>query len=113
MTWEEEAMAIGFAKKNKKPSAAAPSGDFQQMLQELAEEAEGKLPGPPPKVRKLHQVQKKRNRKVAMVLLIACLCLGGILFYGIKYPNNMPLGLGGIFKAYVLGTKTDIPGQRP
>jgi hypothetical protein len=104
-------MAINPDKQNKKTSSQSPqsSGDFRLMLQELAEEAERKLPGPPPKVQKLHQAQKTRSRKIAIVFLVVCLGLGGILFYGIKYPNSMPLGLGGIFQAYVAGGRADTP----
>jgi hypothetical protein len=97
----------------KKPSVSQLPEEFHAMLRELAEEAERKLPEPPPKVQQLHRIQKKRNRKMALILLVFCLALGGILFYGIKYPHTMPLGMGGIFKAYMLGTKVDIPASTP
>ena len=79
------------------------------MLQGLAMEAEHKLPGPPPKVQKLHKNQKKRRRKLALVFLVFCAGLAGLVVYGVRNPGDMPLGLGGIFKAYVVGTKAPIP----
>jgi hypothetical protein len=85
------------------------SGEFANLLHQIAEEAERTSPAPPPQVQKLQKVQKKRQRRLAWILLAACLALGGMLFYGIKYPSSMPLGLGGIFKAYVDGAKSSPP----
>ncbi|MDR1396328.1 MAG: hypothetical protein LBJ14_01125 [Desulfarculales bacterium] len=96
-----------------KTASSLRSNEFTNMLKEIAEEAERTPPSPPPQVQKLQEVQKKRQRRWALVLLAACLALGGILFYGIKYPSSMPLGLGGIFKAYVDGAKTPLPENQP
>jgi hypothetical protein len=92
-----------------KISPSLRSGEFANLLHEIAAEAERTVPSPPPQVQKLQKVQKKRQRRLTLVFLAACLALAGILFYGVKYPNNMPLGLGGIFKAYVEGTRNPLP----
>ena len=83
--------------------------EFKNMLNSLAEQAEQARPEPPPKVQQLYNAQKKRRNKLAIVLLAVSLGLAGLVAYGIKYPGDMPMGLGGIFKAYVVGSKAPIP----
>jgi hypothetical protein len=84
------------------------NAEFSAMIHELAEEAEHTKPALPPKVQELLAAKKRWQRKLTIILIICCAFLGGVLFYGIKYSNNLPLGLGGIFKAYVQGTKAPV-----
>lgn len=102
------------------PSSKAPStrpldssnmtqSEFRAMLQDLASEAEHRLPGPPPKVQRLHKTQKKNRRKMGTVLLACLVLLTAMVYYGIKNADDLPLGLGGILKAYTVGTKAPVP----
>jgi hypothetical protein len=100
--------------QNKKNSASniasmrVDNTEFRALIQELAEEAEHTKPAPPPKVQELLATKRRWQRKLTIILVICCVSLGGVLFYGIKYSNNLPLGLGGIFKAYVQGTRAPV-----
>ena len=94
---------------NKLSSSNMSSADFRSMLQNLADEAEHRLPGPPPQVQKLHTRQKKSRRKMGVILLVGIILLSGLVFYSVKYTEDLPLGLGGIFKAYTVGTKAPVP----
>lgn len=85
------------------------SADFKLMLQDLADEAEHKLPGPPPKVQRLYSQQKKKHRKLVVIFLVSLSLLITMVFWGIKNADNLPLGLGGILKAYIVGTKAPVP----
>lgn len=96
-------------RKNNNSSNDMSSADFRLMLQALAEEAEHKLPGPPPEVKKLHKQQQKKTRKLTVILLLSVALLAVMLVWGVKNADDLPLGLGGILKAYTVGTKAPIP----
>lgn len=96
-------------KKSNLTSDDMSQADFRLMLQDLAEEAEHKLPGPPPKVKKLYKQQKKTARKITLIFLVCFCLLTTLVVWGIRNANDLPLGLGGIFKAYTVGTKAPVP----
>ena len=83
--------------------------EFSQFLDELAQEAEHNLPGPNEQVKDLLDKRKRRNKRIYMILATCVFILLILIIYGIRNPGDMPLGMGGIFKAYVIGTKAPTP----
>ncbi len=107
MAWQNDKRRTGGATRYSSDDMS--SAEFRDMLQVLASEADKCLPGPPPKVQRLHKKQKKSRRRLATVLLVSLALLAGMVVYGIKNADDLPLGLGGILKAYTVGTKAPIP----
>ena len=101
------------AELKKKTLQKLPHSEFSQFLDQLAQEAEYNLPGPDEQVKELLNKRKRRNKRI-YIILATCVCaLLILIIYGIRNPGDMPLGMGGIFKAYVIGTKapTPAPGE--